>query len=159
MSSAPGGTPGCGASAAWRPEEEEEEKTSSAQRPLHCWRPPVQSLGQVFASVSVGQGRIFLLQEGLFVPDGIGHGLFIVDVQLTPAGGKESNAWRLAFAVRRRRFGGPVDDSHQAQFDGNDPARQRVRGVGARVHQVQLGHHGQRPPACGLATVRPHGRK
>lgn len=46
---------------------------------------PVQSLGQVFGAVSVGQRRIFLLQEGVLVPDGIGHRLSIVNVQLTPA--------------------------------------------------------------------------
>lgn len=51
---------------------------------------PVQSLGQVFGSVSVGQGRIFLLQEGVFVPNGVGHRLFIVNVQLTPANVNES---------------------------------------------------------------------
>lgn len=55
---------------------------------------------------------------------------------------------RLARWPVRRRFRGPVDDSDEAQFDGNDPARQRVRGVRAGVHQVQLGDHGQRPPAC-----------
>lgn len=57
-----------------------------------CVQVPVQSLGQVLGSVSVGQGRILLLQEGVFVPDGIGHGLFVVDVQLTPVDG-EAPTW------------------------------------------------------------------
>jgi len=45
---------------------------------------PVEGPGQVFGSVSVGKRRIFLLQERMFVSNGIGHRLFIVDVQLAP---------------------------------------------------------------------------
>lgn len=54
----------------------------------------------------------------------------------------------------RRRFRAPVDDPDEAQLDGNDPAHQHVHGVGARVHQVQLGDHGQRPPACRDGRLR-----
>lgn len=53
--------------------------------PVGEGRTPVQSLGQVFGAVSVGQRRVFLLQEGVLVPDGIGHGLPVVNVQLAPA--------------------------------------------------------------------------
>lgn len=46
---------------------------------------PVQSPGQVLGSVPVGERRIFLLQEGVFVSDGVGHRLLVVNVQLAPA--------------------------------------------------------------------------
>ncbi|KAG5830427.1 hypothetical protein ANANG_G00310500, partial [Anguilla anguilla] len=44
-----------------------------------------------------------------------------------------------------------VDHAHEAQLDGDDPARQHVHGVRPGVHQVQLGDHGQ-----GALTVGVH---
>ena len=45
---------------------------------------PVESPGQVLCPVPIGQGGVLLLQEGVFVTDGVGHSLLVVDVQLAP---------------------------------------------------------------------------
>lgn len=55
---------------------------------------------------------------------------------------------------------GPVDDADEAQLDRDDSAHQDVHGVRAGVHQVQLGHHSQRPPAWGgTRSIRPFSSK
>lgn len=41
----------------------------------------------------------------------------------------------------------PVDYSDYAEFDRDHSAHQYIHSVGTSVHQVQLGHHSQCPPA------------
>lgn len=49
-----------------------------------CSHLPIKSPGQVFGSISIGERWIFLLQECMFVSNGVSYRLFIVDVKLTP---------------------------------------------------------------------------
>lgn len=65
---------------------------------------PVKGPGQVFGSVSVGQRRVFLLQEGVLVADGVGHRLLIVDVQLTPEGSDQKHLQKEIYIVPQQRM-------------------------------------------------------
>ena len=49
---------------------------------------------------------------------------------------------------------GSVDDPDDAELDGYDPAAEDVDGVRAGVHQVQLGHDGQRASTVGVNLAR-----
>ena len=83
----------------------------------------VESLGQVAGAIPCGQCGVLSLEERRFVLNSVFDVFLVNDVLLRP-----------------------VDDPDDAELDGDDAAAQDVDSVGARVHEIQLGDDGQRPP-------------